>query len=81
MSIIKKKIYVCDKVFKYLNNDLINAFARKFKSDRHESFEIKVKSFRVIHKVLFKLAQLSRDLNPFINHDFLNIRLKCSKND
>ena len=80
ISTIKKKVNVCDEIFKCLNNDLINAFARKFKSDRHKS-EAKVESFRVIHKVLFKTAQLSRDLDSFINHDFLNIRLKCLKND
>ena len=79
MSVIKKKINVCDGAFKRLNDDLINAFVRKFKSDRHESFKVKIESFRIIHEISFK--QLSRDLDSFINHDFLNIRLKCSRND
>ena len=76
-----KKINICDKIFKRLNNDLINAFIRKFKFDRHKSSEAKVKSFRIIYEVSFKTAQLSRDLDLFINHDFLNIRLKCLRND
>ena len=54
MSIIEKKVSVCDEAFKRLSDDLINAFARKFKFDRHESFEIKVRSFRVIHEVSLK---------------------------
>ena len=58
---------------------MINAFVRKFKSDCHESFEAKVESFRIIHEILFK--QLSRNLDSFINHNFLSIRLKCLKND
>ena len=76
-----KKIDVYNEIFKCLNNDLINVFARKFKVDRHKSFEIKTKFLRVIHEVLFKSAQFSRNLDFFINHDFLNIRLKCSRND
>ena len=60
---------------------MINIFVRKFKFDRHESSETKIKSFQIIHKVSFKTAQLSRDFNLFINYDFLSIRLKCSKND
>ena len=76
-----KKIYVCNKIFKRLNDDLINIFVRKFKSDYHESSEAKIKSFRIVHKISFKTVQLSRDLDSFINHDFLNIRLKCLKND
>ena len=79
MSTIKKKVSVRDEVFKRLSDDLINIFARKFKFDCHESSEAKVKSFRIIHEVSFK--KLSRDLNSFINHDFLSIRLKCSRND
>ena len=81
MLIIKKKICVCDEVFKYLNDDLINVFVRKFKSNRHESSEAKVKSLRVVHEVSFKLIQLSCDLDFFINYNFLNIRLKCLRND
>ena len=77
----KKKIRVRDEIFKRLKDNLINVFARKFKFDRHESFEAKVKSFRIIHEVSFKTAQLSRDFDLFINHDFLSIRLKCLKND
>ena len=42
MSAIKKRINVCDEIFKRLNNDLINAFNRKFRFDRHKSFEAKV---------------------------------------
>ena len=76
-----KKVNVRNKVFKRLNNDLINVFVRKFKFNYHESSKAKVKSFRVIHKISFKTAQLSRDLDLFINHDFLSIRFKCSKND
>ena len=53
MSTIKK-INVRDEVFKRLSDDLINVFARKFKSDRHESFKAKVESLQIIHKVLFK---------------------------
>ena len=79
MSAIKKRINVRDKIFKRLNDDLINVFVRKFKFDRHKSFEAKIKSFQVIHEVSFK--KLSRDLDSFINRDFLNIRLKCLKND
>ena len=60
---------------------MINLFVRKFKFDRHELSETRIKSFRVIHEISFKTAQLSRDLDSFINHDFLNIRLKCLKND
>ena len=80
MSAIKN-INICDEIFKRLNDDLINAFVRKFKFDHHESFEAKIKFLRIIHKVSFRTAQLSRDLDSFINHDFLNIRLKCLKND
>ena len=43
MSAIKK-INVRNKIFKRLNDDLINILASKFKSDRHESFEVKVES-------------------------------------
>ena len=50
----EKKINICDEVFKRLNNNLINAFARKFKFDYHESSEAKIKSFRIIHEILFK---------------------------
>ena len=78
---IKKKVCVCDKIFKRLNNDLINVFARKFKFDRHKSFEAKIKFFQVVYEVSFKSARLSRDLDFFINHDFLSICLKCSRND
>ena len=53
---IKKKIYICDKVFKRLNNNLINIFVRKFKSDRHKSFKAKIKSFQVVYEILFKPA-------------------------
>ena len=81
MSTIKKKINVCDKIFKRLNDDLINAFVQKSKFDCHKSFEIKIKIFRIVHEVSFKTAQLSRDLDLFINYNFLNIRLKCSKNN
>ena len=81
MLTIKKKFNVRDEVFKRLNNDLINVFVRKFKFDRHESSEAKIESFRVIHEISFKTAQLSYNLDSFINHDFLNIRLKCSRND
>ena len=75
----KKKVNVRNEIFKRLSDNLINAFARKFKFDRHESSEAKIKSFRIVHKVSFK--QLSRDFDSFINHDFLSIRLKCSRND
>ena len=81
MSTIKKKVSVCDETFKRLNNNLINIFIRKFKFDRHESSEAKIKYLWIIHEISFKTAQLSRDLDSFINHDFLNIRLKCSRND
>ena len=81
MSAIKKKVSVRDEVFKCLSDDLINALARKFKFDCHESPEAKVESLRIIYEVSFKTAQLSRDLDSFINHDFLSIRLKCSRND
>ena len=81
MSAIKKRINVRDEIFKRLNNDLINAFVQKFKFDRHESSKVKVKSLQIIHEVSFKIAQLSRDLDSFINHDFLSICLKCSRND
>ena len=77
----KKKVRVRDEVFKCLNDDLINVLARKFKFDCHESSETKVGSFRIMNEISFKTTQLSRDLDSFINHDFLNIRLKCSKND
>ena len=77
----KKKFSVRNEVFKHLNNDLINVFVRKFKFDHHELSEAKVKSFQIIYKVSFKTAQLSRDFDSFINHDFLSIRLKCSRND
>ena len=77
----EKKISVRDEIFKRLNDDLINVFARKFKSDRHELFETKIESFQIIHKVSFKTTQLSCDLDSFINYDFLSIRLKCLKND
>ena len=70
-----------DEIFKHLNDDLISVLIRKFKFGRHESFEAKVKFFRIIYKVSFKTAQLSCDFDSFINHDFLSIRLKCSKND
>ena len=76
-----KKVRVRDEVFKRLNDDLINVFIRKFKLDRHELSEAKVESFRIIHEVSFKTTQLSHDLDSFINYDFLNIRLKCLKND
>ena len=79
MSTIKKKVNVCNEVFKRLNNDLINVFARKFKFDRHESSETKVKFLRVIYEILFKITQLSRDLNSFINYDFLKHLLKMFK--
>ena len=72
---------VCDESFKRLNDDLINAFVRKFKFNCYESSETKVQSFRIIYKISFKTAQLLRDLDSFINYDFLSIRLKCSKND
>ena len=81
MSAIKKKVSVRDKVFKRLSDDLINVFAQKFKFDCHESSETKIESFRIIYKVSFKTAQFSRDFNSFINHDFLNIRLKYLRND
>ena len=77
----KKKVFICNKVFKRLNDDLINVFARKFKSNRYSSSKAKVGSFRIVHKALFKSTQLSHDLDFFISHDFLSIRLKCSKND
>ena len=80
MSVIKK-VSVCNEVFKRLNDDLINVFVRKFKFDRHESSETKIESFWIVHKVLFKTVQLSYNLDLFINHDFLNIRLKCSRNN
>ena len=76
-----KKTNVYNEVFKCLNNDLINVFARKFKFDRHESLKAKIKFFRIIHKISFKTAQLSRDLDPFINYDFPSIRSKYLKND
>ena len=79
MLTIKKKFNVRDEVFKRLNNDLINVFVRKFKFDYHESSEAKIKSFRIIHEVLFK--KLSHNFDLFINHDFLSIYLKCSRND
>ena len=60
---------------------MINIFARKFKFNCHKSFEAKVEFFWIIHEVSFRTAQLSRDFDSFINHDFLNIRLKCLKND
>ena len=81
MLVIKKRVNVRDKIFKRLNNDLINVFVRKFKSNCHESSEIKIKSLRVIYEVSFKTIQLSRNLDSFINHNFLNICLKFSKND
>ena len=81
MLIIEKKVDVYNQVFKYLNNNLINVLVRKFKFDRHESFEAKIKFFQGVHKVSFKVAQLSCDLDSFINHNFLSIRLKNSKND
>ena len=59
---------------------MINIFVRKFEFDRYKLFEAKIKSFRIIHEVSFKIAQLSHDLDSFINHDFLNIRLKCLRN-
>ena len=77
----EKRICICNEVFKRSNNDLINVFVKKFKFDRHKSFKEKVKSLRIIYKVSFKSAQLLYDFNFFINHDFLSIRLKCSKND
>ena len=80
MSAIKK-INIRDEIFKRLSDDLINVLVRKFKFNYHESSEAKVKSFRIIHEVLFKIAQLSCDFDSFINHDFLSIHLKCSRND
>ena len=77
----EKKIDVRDEIFKCLNDDLINVFARKSKFDRYKSFETKVESFRIIYKVLFKTTQLSRDFDSFINHDFLTVRLKCLRNN
>ena len=77
----KKKISVRNKTFKRLNNNLINVFARKFKFNYHESFEAEVRSLQIIYKVSFKTALLSCDFDSFINHNFLNIRLKCLKND
>ena len=56
MSISKKKVNVCNEVFKRLNNDLINAFVRKFKFDYHESSETKIEIFRIIHEISFKIA-------------------------
>ena len=41
----EKKINVRNEIFKRLNNDLINVFARKFKFNCHESFEAKIESF------------------------------------
>ena len=76
-----KKIYVSDKVFKRLNDDLINIFVWNFKFDRHKLFKARIKFLRVVHEISFKSAQLSRDLDFFINHDFLNIYLKCSRNN
>ena len=77
----KRKVYIFDKIFKCLNDDLINIFVRKFKFDCHELFEKIIKSFRVVYEVLFKSVQLLYDFNFFINHDFLSIRLKCLKNN
>ena len=77
----KKKVNVRNEIFKCLNNDLINVFVRKSKFNRHKSFEAKIESLRIVHKVSFKTAQFSRDLDLFINHDFLNIRLKYLRND
>ena len=65
---------------KRLNDDLINIFAPKFKFDHYELSEAKVKIFRIIYKVLFKAAQLSHDLDSFINDNFLKIHLKCLRN-
>ena len=76
-----KKISICNEIFKRLNNDLINIFSRKFKFNCHKSFKVKIKSFRIIHEVLFKTAQLSHDFDSFINYNFLSIRLKYLKND
>ena len=81
MSTIKKKINIRDEIFKHLSDDLINVFVRKFKFNHHESFEAKVKSFRIVHEISFKTVQLSHDFDSFINHDFLSIRLKDLKND
>ena len=81
MLAIKKKVNVRDEIFKRLSDDLISVFARKFKSDRHESSEAKIESLRVVHEISFKTVHLSRDLDSFINHDFLSIRLKCSRNN
>ena len=44
MLIIKKRIDIRNEIFKRLSDNLINAFVRKFKFDRHESFEAKVES-------------------------------------
>ena len=81
MSAIKKRVNVRNEIFKCLNNDLINVLVQKFKFDRHELSEAKIRFFRIIHEVPFKTAQLLRDLDSFINHDFLNIRLKYLRND
>ena len=81
MSAIKKKVNIRDKIFKRLSNDLISIFIRKFKLNRHESFKTKMLFLRIIHKISFKTVQLSRDLDLFINYDFLSIRLKCLKKD
>ena len=60
---------------------MINVLVQKFKFDCHELSETKIESLWIIHEVSFKTVQLSRDLDSFINHDFLSIRFKCSRND
>ena len=85
----KEKFHVYREFFKRLNDDLINAFAQKIKFDRCKSFKAKVNSFRTVFiSSSFKLrsksrdfAFASRDVIFFINHNFVNIRLKRSKND
>ena len=52
-----------------------------YQTDRHRSSQIKIESFRIIYQASSKSTQSSRDLDSFINHDFLNIRLKRSKDD
>ena len=83
------KLRICCEFFKRLNNDLINVFVRKIKFDRCKSFKAKVSSLRIIiisSSLNSRLTSrdftfLLRDVASFINHHFLNIRLKRLKND
>ena len=66
---------------KTLNDDLINVIILKFKSDRRKSLKTKIHAVRIVFSSSFKMKLTSRDLDFFINSDFLNIRLKYLRND